>query len=276
MYTSVSGEPGTSTSSEVPSPPTDPNPQVRIASEIALDEIEEVITKALEKFCHIRNIVKKNNENDEYTKELFAYYISLVGSRNTNLMDGEWLERKIFYIANLCRKTELDCLVTVIKEALRDMYPNIPIFPTVQKELFEECEVSSEQKIDEELEKSKFAKIEGELQKEKEKYKIKSKNIETDGETKRYFLCLFPGCEKGFCSYRTADACLNKHLKIMYKCLTCEFVTHNLNSSHNHKCFAYSSACKRHGSGGKCKSGETPEKKVKLEFPEADIIVIDD
>ena len=129
MYTSVSGEPGTSTSSEVPSPPTDPNPQVRIASEIALDEIEEVITKALEKICHIRNIVKKNNENDEHTKELFAYYISLVGSRNTNLMDGEWLEQKIFYITNLCRKTELDCLVTVIKEALRDMYPNIPIFP---------------------------------------------------------------------------------------------------------------------------------------------------
>ena len=220
--------------------------------------------------------MKKNNENEEYTKGHFAYYISLVGSRNTNLMDREWLEWKIFYITNLCRKTDLDCLATVIKEALRDMYPNIPIFPTVQKELFEEREVSSEKKIDEEPEKCKFAEIKGELLKEKEKYKIKSKNIETDGETKRYFISLFRGCEKGFRSYHTADACLNKHLKIMYKCLTCEFVTHNLDSSCNHKCFAYLSACKKYGSGGKRKSGETPEKKVKLEFPEEDIIIIDD
>ena len=42
----------------------------------------------------------------------------------------------------------MDCFATVIKEALRDMYPNIPIFPTVQKELFEEGEVSYDKKID--------------------------------------------------------------------------------------------------------------------------------
>ena len=90
--------------------------------------------------------MKKNDKNDEYTKELFAYYISLVGSRNTNLMDGEWLELKIFYIANVCRKMKLDCLATVIKEAL-SQYSNIPIFPAVQKQLFEEGEVSFEKKM---------------------------------------------------------------------------------------------------------------------------------
>ena len=67
-----------------------------------------------------------------------------MGTRNTNLMDGEWLEWKIFYIANVCRKTELDCLATVIKEALRDMYPNVPIFPAVEKPLFQQNEVSFE------------------------------------------------------------------------------------------------------------------------------------
>ena len=104
------------------------------------------------------------------------------------------------------------------------------------------------------------------MKQEKEKFKIKSKNIETEeGETKRYFMCPFPQCEKGFWSYKTADACLNKQLNILCRCLTCEFVTHNLDSSRNHKCFAYSSAHERHASAGKCKSREIEKKKVKLD-----------
>ena len=86
-------------------------------------------------------------------------------------------------------------------------------------------------------------------------------------------MCPFPQCEKGFWSYRTADACLNKHLNILYKCLTCEFVIQNLDSSRNHKCFAYSSVRKRHASAGKCRSEETEEKKVKLD---EEVIVIDE
>ena len=159
-------------SSQVASPPTDPNPKARLSSEVALDEIEEVITKALEKIRQIKNIVKKKNENDEYTKELFTYSTSLVGSRNTNLMDGEWLEWKIFYIANVCRKMELDCLATVIKEALRDMYPNVTIFPAVEKQqgevsfenpavqmlLFEHGEASFQKKSEEQPDERKFLK----------------------------------------------------------------------------------------------------------------------
>ena len=113
--------------------PTDPNPLVRIAGEISLQEIEGVLAKSLEKIRRIKSIVEEKTVNEEYAHELLAFYMSLMALRNKALMDGEWLEWKLVYLRNVCRKTELDCLPNVIKEALRDVYPNVPIFPTPQQ-----------------------------------------------------------------------------------------------------------------------------------------------
>ena len=74
--------------------------------------------------------------------------------------------------------------------------------------------------------------------------------------------------QKKFRCQRTADACINYHLGLLYKCITCEFVTHNYDSSRNHKCFAYAGGRKRKsettptkGKGKKVKkSGEGKEK----------------
>ena len=57
----------------------------------------------------------------------------------------------------------------------------------------------------------------------------------------------------------------------MYKCITCKFVTHNYDSSRNHKCFAYAGGRKRKsettptkGKGKKVKkSGDGKEKEGK-------------
>ena len=123
--------PGTSEkkSDEVTMLPSAPNPQARIAGEISLQEIEGFLKKSLEKIRRIKSIVEKKTENEQYVHELLAFYMSLMASRNKELMDGEWLEWKLVYLGNVCRKTELDSLPNIIKEALRDIYPNVPIFP---------------------------------------------------------------------------------------------------------------------------------------------------
>ena len=50
-------------------------------------------------------------------------------------------------------------------------------------------------------------------------------------DEKRWFLCPFEKCDKKFCSQRMADTCINFHLGLLYKCKTCDFVTHNYDSS---------------------------------------------
>ena len=73
------------------------------------------------------------------------------------------------------------------------------------------------------------------LKVKEERYRIRSQMI----DEKRWFLCPFEMCDKKIHSQRTADACINFHLGLLYKCKTCDFVTHNYDSSRNHKCFAY-------------------------------------
>ena len=123
----------------------------------------------------------------------------------------------------------------------------------------------------------KFAEIDDELMEEKKK-KIKLKMMIHEGEQKRFKFCPFPGCGKSFRSNRTADACLNKHLNILFLCVNFKFVMHNLNSFRNHICFAFSSGCKsmkRREFPGKPKREGV--KKPKLEADEGDdVIVIDD
>ena len=63
-----------------------------IAGEISLQEIEGVLEKSLEKIRRIKSIVEKKTENEEYVHDLLAFYMSLMASRNKELMDGEWLE----------------------------------------------------------------------------------------------------------------------------------------------------------------------------------------
>ena len=167
--------------------PKDPNPYVRMAAGVALEEIEEVLEKCLQKIRQIKSIVGNEKENNEYTKELLAFYISLLGAKNTNLMDGEWLERKIVYLANRCKKTKLDFLANVVKEALRDVYPNIPIFPVVGQGVFswkEKKESPIETKVRQDLEECRIPEIDANLLAEKMKYKVKSKMMEFKGEMK--------------------------------------------------------------------------------------------
>ena len=198
--------PGTSEkkSDEVTVLPSDPSPQARIAGEISLQEIERVLEKSLEKIRRIKSIVEKKTENEEYVHELLAFYMSLMASKNKELMDGEWLEHKLIYLGNVCRKTELDCLPNVIKEALRDIFPNVLIFPTLQQPMVGKKSILKEKSGMEDT--CKFAEIDEELIEEKKKYKITLKMIMVEGEQKRFTLCPFPGCGKSFRSNRMVDA----------------------------------------------------------------------
>ena len=263
------------TSDEVTTLPSDPNPQARIAGGISLKEIEQVLEKSLEKIRRIKSIVKKKTENEQYVHELLAFYMSLMASRNKELMDREWLECKLVYLGNVCSKMELDCLPNLIKEAFRDIFPNVLIFPTPQKPMVGKKLIPKE-KIG--MKNScKFAEIDEELVEEKKKHKITSKMIMVEGEQKRFTLCPFPGCGKLFRSNRMADTCLNKHLNILYSCVKCKFVTHNLNLFCNHVCFGYSScrkSMKRRESPAKPKMGGV--KKAKIKPVEEDLIIIDD
>ena len=169
----------------------------------------------------------------------------------------------------------MDIIVSVIKECMRDVYPNVPIFPSEEGyKGFSESGEGGTSVVSDVVE-SDVRKFEGFemdkdlLQLKEEKYRIKSQMI--DG--KRCFLCPFETCEKKFRSQRTADACINFHLGLLYKCKTCDFVTHNYDSSRNHKCFAYAGDRKRKsettpmkGKGKKVKkSGDGKEKEGKDE-----------
>ena len=126
--------PGTSVK-KVTMLPSAPNPQVRIVGEISLQEIEGVLEKSLEKIRRINSKVEKKTENEQYVHKFLAFYMSLMASRNKELMDREWLEWKLVYLGNVCRKTELDSRPNIIKKALRDIYPYVPISPVPQQEM---------------------------------------------------------------------------------------------------------------------------------------------
>ena len=216
------------------------------------------------------NCEKGKGGNQEFMREIYSFYVMLIGTKEKKLMAGEWMERKLSFLQTHCKGTQMDIIVSVIKECMRDVYPNLPIFPSEEGyKGFSESSVSGVSVVGDVVE-SGVGKFEGfEMDKDllrlkEEKYRIKSKVI----DDKRWFLCPFETCEKKFRSQRMADACINYHLGLLYKCITCEFVTHNYDSSRNHKCFAYAGGRKRKsettpmkGKGKKVKkSGDGKEK----------------
>ena len=70
------------------------------------------------------------------------------------------------YLGNVCRKTELDSLLNIIKKALRDIYPNVPIFPVLRQQMVGKKLITEEKKRGLE-DACKFAEIYEELMKEK-------------------------------------------------------------------------------------------------------------
>ena len=178
-------------------------------------------------------------------REIYSFYVMLVGTKEKKLMSGEWMERKLSFLQMHCKGTEMDIIVSVFKECMRDVYPNLPIFPSEEgyKTSSLESGVSGvsvsgvcvgESDVGFEINQDL-------LRLKEERYRIRSKVL--DG--KRWFLCPFETCEKKFQSQRTADACINSHLGLLYRCKKCEFVSHNYDSCRNHKCFAYGRGVER-------------------------------
>ena len=114
--------------------------------------------------------------------------------------------------------------------------------------------------------------------KQKAMYKITSKR---NAEGKRFWFCPYENCGVSFPNQRTADSCPNKHLKLVYTCKRCEFISHNYNSARNHKCFAYHDQTHTKGKMRKRKSSgdqaQVVDKKIKIvkEDEDEDIIVLE-
>ena len=227
-----------------------------IVAKCALGEVEDALGACIKNIRRLKETVKKGKGgNQDFLREMYGFYVILVGTKEKNLMVGEWMEKKLSFLQTHCKGTQMDIIVSVIKECMRDVYPNLPIFPSKEGyKGFSESGVSGVSVVGDVVESGvwKFEEFEMDadlLQLKEEKYRIKLKVI----DEKRWFLWSFETCEKKFRSQRTADACINYHLGLLYKCKPCEFVTHNYDSSRNHKCFAYMGGRKR-------KSETTPMK----------------
>ena len=99
--------------------------------ECTLDEVEDALRVSIKHLQCVKEIVKKGREGEkEFFNEMCAFYIMLVGMKEKKLMPGEWLERKLSFLQTHCKGTEMDIIVNIIKECMRDVYPNVPIFLT--------------------------------------------------------------------------------------------------------------------------------------------------
>ena len=185
-----------------------------IVAECALDEVEDALGACIKNIRCLKEIVKKGKGgNQEFMREIYSFYVMLIGTKENKLMAGEWMERKLSFLQTHCKGTQMDIIVSVIKECMRDVYPNLPIFPSEEGyKGFSESSVSGLSVVGDVVE-SGVGKFEGfEMDRDllwlkEEKYRIKSKVI----DDKRWFLCPFETCEKKFRSQRTADACINYH-----------------------------------------------------------------
>ena len=106
--------------------------------------------------------------------------------------------------------------------------------------------------------------------------------LKRNDEGKRYWFCPYENCGISFPNQCTTNSCLNKHLGLVYTCTRCDSISHNYDSVHNHKCFAYHK--KEHMKGKMRKrrmsgdQAQTVEKKIKIEKKDNegdDIIVIE-
>ena len=60
-------------------------------------------------------------------------------------MYGEFVGQKLAFMQTQCKGTELDVVVSVVKECLRDIYPNLPIFPL--QEEYKTCGIVVEEGV---------------------------------------------------------------------------------------------------------------------------------
>ena len=249
-----------------------------------IDEILAMMSEMEKKLTHLKEIVKEGDE-----KKLNAFYLSMIAATKSPLMHGEWLEHQLVHLQKTVKGTDFSLLVNVMKECMRHMYPNIPIFPS---EVAYSCATSGNVErpavslheegksgdiVDIVTEKSLI--FDKSIVKQKAMYKITSKR---NDEGKRYWFCPYENCGISFPNQCTADSCLNKHLGLVYTCTRCDSVSHNYDSARNHKCFAYhekqhtkEKMRKRRMSGDQA---QTVEKKIKIEKKDDegdDIIVIE-
>ena len=122
-----------------------------------------------------------------------AFYLMLVGMKRKKLMPGEWLERKLSFLQRHCKGTEMDIIVNITKECMRDVYPNVPIFLT--EEGYRGSSASGVSVVGDVIE-SDVGKFEGFdrdkdlLKVKEERYRIRSQMI----DEKTWFLCPFETC----------------------------------------------------------------------------------
>ena len=248
-----------------------------------IDEILAMMLQMEKKLMYLKEIIKEGDE-----KKLNAFYLSMIAAAKSPLMHGEWLERQLVHLQKTVKGTDFSLLVNVMKECIRDMYPNIPIFPfevayscatsrNVESPAVSLHEEGKSGDIVDVTEKTLI--FDESIIKQKVMYKIMSKR---NDEGKRYWFYPYENCGISFSNQRMADSCLNKHLGLVYTCTRCDSVSHNNDSAHNHKCFAYHE--KEHTKGKMRKrrmsgdQAQTMEKKIKIEKKDDesnDIIVIE-
>ena len=67
-----------------------------MVAECALDEVEDALRVSIKYLKHLKEIVKKGREGKkEFLKEMYAFYVMLVGTKEKKLLAGEWLERNL-------------------------------------------------------------------------------------------------------------------------------------------------------------------------------------
>ena len=99
--------------------------------ECALDEVEDALRVSIKHLQCLMEIVKNRKEGKKlFFSKMCAFYVMLVGMKEKKLMPGEWLERKLSFLQTHCKGTEMDIIVNIIKECMRDVYTNVPIFPS--------------------------------------------------------------------------------------------------------------------------------------------------
>ena len=97
--------------------------------ECTLDKVEDALRVSIKHLQCLKKIVKKGREGKkEFFSKMCAFYIMLLGMKEKKLMPGEWLERKLSFLQTHCKGTKMDIIVNIIKECMRDVYPNVPIF----------------------------------------------------------------------------------------------------------------------------------------------------
>ena len=101
-----------------------------IVTECALGEVEDALGVCIKNIRCLKEIVKKGKGgNIEFMREIYSFYVMLVGTKEKKLMAGEWMERKLSFLQTHCKGTEMDIIVSVIKEMYERCLSEFANFP---------------------------------------------------------------------------------------------------------------------------------------------------